>query len=506
MLERLPGLAGREVNFGSYLLTAARHASYDAIERRRRTAPAGEIPDSAVPVAAGAGPEAPEPLALRAAHREDIRAANAHAARAPARGARAARGRGALLRPGRRGHGHEPQLGRAADLARAAEPARRAAPRRARLDPGRVAGLRVGAAAARAGAGRRARRRHARRLARRATWPAARPAACASRRCRRPGHAYRLWLPLVPGLWLRTQDRQGGGAARASARTARSCAGRRLGAVAGAGHARVLVARGRPRRTSVARARARVHARAGARAEARVRDACAATSRSPTGPRRAPAAGTASPPGPCPSSSPPRRDPRRRARGDAGAGSRLTVRRHAAPRKRVAHAPAADPPPAEPVHDRSAAGGRRRPAARTRPSRPVPLRRDRRAGCPGCPQPPPTAAVVQPSARSSGRSRRRPSPELRWPPVFRAWARTLPERLGGRLVLAALVVVLVVALVLRIWAATHGYEFRHGSDADQYERLAAAALRGRRLRDPRARRTRTTSRPACRCSRPASTG
>jgi hypothetical protein len=57
--------------------------------------------------------------------------------------------------------------------------------------------------------------------------------------------------------------------------------------------------------------------------------------------------------------------------------------------------------------------------------------------------------------------------------VFRVWARTLPERLGGRYVFAALVAVLVVALVLRVWAATHGYEFRHGSDADQYERLAA---------------------------------
>ena len=57
--------------------------------------------------------------------------------------------------------------------------------------------------------------------------------------------------------------------------------------------------------------------------------------------------------------------------------------------------------------------------------------------------------------------------------MFRVWARTLPERLGGRYVFAALVAVLVVALVLRVWAATHGYEFRHGSDADQYERLAA---------------------------------
>jgi asparagine N-glycosylation enzyme membrane subunit Stt3 len=57
--------------------------------------------------------------------------------------------------------------------------------------------------------------------------------------------------------------------------------------------------------------------------------------------------------------------------------------------------------------------------------------------------------------------------------VSRAWARTLPERLGGKAVLVALLGVLVVALVLRVWAATHGYEFRHGSDADQYERLAA---------------------------------
>jgi RNA polymerase sigma factor (sigma-70 family) len=71
VLERLPGLADRELNFGSYLLTAARHASYDAIERRKRALPTAEIPDSVIPPAAAAD----EP-ALLAAHQEQIRAAN----------------------------------------------------------------------------------------------------------------------------------------------------------------------------------------------------------------------------------------------------------------------------------------------------------------------------------------------------------------------------------------------------------------------------------------------
>jgi 4-amino-4-deoxy-L-arabinose transferase-like glycosyltransferase len=62
--------------------------------------------------------------------------------------------------------------------------------------------------------------------------------------------------------------------------------------------------------------------------------------------------------------------------------------------------------------------------------------------------------------------------------VIRAWARTLPERFGGRLVFTALLVVLVVALVVRVVAAVNGYDFRHGSDADQYERLAAGIFRG----------------------------
>jgi RNA polymerase sigma factor (sigma-70 family) len=76
VLERLPSLEDRELNFGSYLLTAARHASYDAIKRRRRATPTGEIPDSAVPVAGGEEVEGPERQALRAVHQEQIRIAN----------------------------------------------------------------------------------------------------------------------------------------------------------------------------------------------------------------------------------------------------------------------------------------------------------------------------------------------------------------------------------------------------------------------------------------------
>src|SRR3954452_7154894 len=68
VLERLPGLAGRDVEFGSYVLSAARNASYDAIARRRRTAPAGEIPDSAVVVGGGAAPGGPDEGALGGVH------------------------------------------------------------------------------------------------------------------------------------------------------------------------------------------------------------------------------------------------------------------------------------------------------------------------------------------------------------------------------------------------------------------------------------------------------
>ena len=78
VLERLPRLMGRELQFGPYLLRAARHASYDAIARRRRAAPSAEIPDAAVPVGSGEPePDRPERQVLLEAHQEQIRAANA---------------------------------------------------------------------------------------------------------------------------------------------------------------------------------------------------------------------------------------------------------------------------------------------------------------------------------------------------------------------------------------------------------------------------------------------
>ena len=77
VLERLPRLEGRELKFGAYVMTAARNASYDAIARRKRALPIGDIPASAVPLGSGGeDPDGPERRALRDAHQEQIRAAN----------------------------------------------------------------------------------------------------------------------------------------------------------------------------------------------------------------------------------------------------------------------------------------------------------------------------------------------------------------------------------------------------------------------------------------------
>ena len=88
VLKRLPMLEGRELAFGSYLFTSARHACYDLIERRKRAEPSDEIADGAVPVGGGVGGggigfdpgdphEDPERNVLLAARQDEIRDANA---------------------------------------------------------------------------------------------------------------------------------------------------------------------------------------------------------------------------------------------------------------------------------------------------------------------------------------------------------------------------------------------------------------------------------------------
>jgi RNA polymerase sigma factor (sigma-70 family) len=88
VLKRLPKLEGRDLAFGSYLFTSARHACYDLIERRKRAEPSDEIAEGAVPVGGGVGGggigfepgdphEDPERNVLLAARQDEIRDANA---------------------------------------------------------------------------------------------------------------------------------------------------------------------------------------------------------------------------------------------------------------------------------------------------------------------------------------------------------------------------------------------------------------------------------------------
>lgn len=86
VMRRLPELGDRELAFGSYLLTATRNATYDLIRRQQRSRPSDSIPESAVPLGAGAGglgldpgdPEDdPDRGALLAAQRQEIQEANA---------------------------------------------------------------------------------------------------------------------------------------------------------------------------------------------------------------------------------------------------------------------------------------------------------------------------------------------------------------------------------------------------------------------------------------------
>jgi RNA polymerase sigma factor (sigma-70 family) len=227
VLERLPGLGERELNFGSYLLTAARHASYDAMARHRRAAPAAEIPDSALPPAAAAD----EP-ALRAAHQEQIRAANAQL---PPRQREVL----ALRELEELSYDEVAEImgmnrNSVAQLISRARLNLRDALRRGALGsipagaPDCEAALPLLALAQDNGLDDAAR----------ADWLAGHLAGCATCRVRveameEAGAAYRLWLPLVPALWLR-----GEAVAQAAERTrapGRAFHRRRFAAVAGAG-------------------------------------------------------------------------------------------------------------------------------------------------------------------------------------------------------------------------------------------------------------------------------
>lgn len=81
VLQRLPKLGERELNFGAYLFTAARNASYDVIGRRKKAEAVDEIPEyGAQPVYGEQGDRLdldPEGAAMLGALQEQVRAANA---------------------------------------------------------------------------------------------------------------------------------------------------------------------------------------------------------------------------------------------------------------------------------------------------------------------------------------------------------------------------------------------------------------------------------------------
>lgn len=81
VLQRLPGLGDRELNFGAYLFTAARNASYDVIGKRKKAEAVDEIPEyGSQPVYGEQGDRLdldPEGAAMLGALQDQVRAANA---------------------------------------------------------------------------------------------------------------------------------------------------------------------------------------------------------------------------------------------------------------------------------------------------------------------------------------------------------------------------------------------------------------------------------------------
>jgi RNA polymerase sigma factor (sigma-70 family) len=81
VLQRLPKLKGRDLNFGAYLFTAARNASYDVIGKRKKADAVDEIPETGVtPLLAderAAAVQEPEKAAMVGALQVQVQAANA---------------------------------------------------------------------------------------------------------------------------------------------------------------------------------------------------------------------------------------------------------------------------------------------------------------------------------------------------------------------------------------------------------------------------------------------
>lgn len=81
VLQRLPRLGDRELNFGAYLFTAARNASYDVIGKRKKAETVDEIPEyGSQPVYGEMGDRLdldPEGAAMLGALQEQVKAANA---------------------------------------------------------------------------------------------------------------------------------------------------------------------------------------------------------------------------------------------------------------------------------------------------------------------------------------------------------------------------------------------------------------------------------------------
>jgi RNA polymerase sigma factor (sigma-70 family) len=230
VLERLPSLAGRDVEFGSYLLSAARNASYDALARRKRTAPAGEIPDSAVPVAGGAAPGAPDEGPLREAHAEAVRAANAML---PARQREAL----ALRELGELSYDQVAEVMGMNRNSVAQLISRARLNLRAGLRRGALVSIPVASADCETALPLLALAQDGELDDERTDWLAEHLVGCRACPVRveamaEAGTAYRLWLPLVPGFWLRAKVARAAERAHTRARVSRRW---RLGAAGGAG-------------------------------------------------------------------------------------------------------------------------------------------------------------------------------------------------------------------------------------------------------------------------------